>query len=166
MVIALPSLRHLDYGPEATIEDVGLAGLQAILDGGGVEDWRDILRAVRQDPWGSVARRVERLLPYLESYGTAPALAAWLHRCRAGIRGPVRSLAELRQAGRLTQREFAERLGVSQAQVARVEQGANPTLRSLRRYLAGLDLVPVALIAAGHDGPVAIRLPAKPDARC
>ncbi len=49
-------------------------------------------------------------------------------------------LVEARQASGLTQKQVAERLGVSQAQVARLErQGYNAhTLRSLQRYLAAI----------------------------
>ncbi len=49
-------------------------------------------------------------------------------------------LVEARQASGLTQKDVAERLGVSQAQVARLEkQGYDSyTLRSLQRYLSAL----------------------------
>src|SRR5579863_4028122 len=49
-------------------------------------------------------------------------------------------LVEARQASGLTQKQVAERLGVSQAQVARLEkQGYDSyTLRSLQRYLEAL----------------------------
>ncbi len=49
-------------------------------------------------------------------------------------------LVEARQASGLTQKDVAERLGVSQAQVARLEkQGYDAyTLRSLQRYLSAL----------------------------
>ena len=49
-------------------------------------------------------------------------------------------LVEARQAAGLTQKELAERIGVSQAQVARMEKSGydSYTLTSLRRYLAAL----------------------------
>lgn len=49
-------------------------------------------------------------------------------------------LVEARQAAGLTQAQLAERLGVSQAQVARVEKRGydSLTLNSLRRYVAAL----------------------------
>ncbi|HLZ69129.1 MAG TPA: helix-turn-helix transcriptional regulator [Dehalococcoidia bacterium] len=49
-------------------------------------------------------------------------------------------LVEARQAAGLTQAELAQRLGVSQAQVARVEKrGYNSyTLKTLRRYVQAL----------------------------
>lgn len=50
-------------------------------------------------------------------------------------------LVEARQEAGLTQKEVAERLGVSQAQVARIEKNGyeNYTLRTLRRYLKALN---------------------------
>src|SRR5947199_7964869 len=49
-------------------------------------------------------------------------------------------LVEARQAAGLTQAELAERLGVSQAQVARIEKRGYDayTLTTLRRYVAAL----------------------------
>src|SRR6266571_5624372 len=49
-------------------------------------------------------------------------------------------LVEARQAAGLTQRELAERLGVSQAQVARIEKRGYEayTLNTLRRYIQAL----------------------------
>jgi len=49
-------------------------------------------------------------------------------------------LVEARQAAGLTQKEVAERMGVSQAQVARIEKRGYEayTLRTLRRYLEAL----------------------------
>ena len=154
----LPALRHLKYAPDARIDDIGPAGLQAILDGGDVADWRPILAAIGRDPWGPLADRVERLLPHLETYGTAAALERWLHGCRGSAeRRPVR-LAELRAARGLSQRQVAAQMGVSQPQVARIETSANPTLRSLRRYLAVLGLKPFALVATSGTDASAIRL--------
>jgi DNA-binding XRE family transcriptional regulator len=49
-------------------------------------------------------------------------------------------LAEARHAAGLTQAEMAERLGVSQAQVSRIEQQGydSHTIRTLRRYVEAL----------------------------
>jgi len=49
-------------------------------------------------------------------------------------------LVEARQAAGLTQMQVAERMGVSQAQVARIEKRGYDayTLRSLRRYIEAL----------------------------
>lgn len=76
-------------------------------------------------------------------------------------------LVEARQAAGLTQRELAQRLGVSQAQVARIEKRGYEayTLTTLRRYVQALgagfalevrvrraeeDQQPTAPVAAGQ----------------
>lgn len=152
---ALPVLRHLDYGPSASAHDVGAAGLQAILDGSDIAGWRPVLAAVTRDPWGPVATRVEQVLDHLETYGTAALLRGWLSRCRTGSPERACTLAELRREAGFSQRELATRLGLSQAQVARVETSVAPSVRSLTRYLQALGTTPVALIAGGRT----IRLP-------
>ena len=62
-------------------------------------------------------------------------------------------LLEARQAAGLTQAQLAERLGVSQAQVARVEKRGYDayTLNTLRRYVAALG--------EGYEIEVSIKRP-------
>lgn len=160
--MSLPPLRHLDYGRHATVEDMGAAGVQALLDGGDVAAWRPLLIAVAREPWGSVATRLEHVLAHLESYGTATAVDTWLRRCRAGAAQRPTSLAQLRGEAGLTQRELASRLGVSQAQVARLESTSTPSVRSLTRYLGVLDMAPVAVLVATTRGGHLVSLGAAP----
>lgn len=149
---SLPSLRHLDYGAQPRVEEVGAAGIQAILDRGDVAAWQPVLAAVRREPWGSVASRVERLVDHLESRGTACAIRAWLRRCRCLAPKRPASLRELRRESGMSQQELAERLGVSQAQIARIEGSANPTMRSILRYLDALGMPLVAMAAQERQG--------------
>lgn len=153
------ALRHLDYGSSAGVQQLGAAGLQAVLDRGDLADWRPVLQAIALEPWGPVARRVERVLDHLETYGTAPLLRGWLRSCREGKPEPAATLAELRREAGLTQRQLAARLGLSQAQVARVESTPSPSLRSLRRYLAGLGLTLTAVVAVGPAGSRTVQVP-------
>jgi len=69
------------------------------------------------------------------------------------------ALVEARQAARLTQTEVARRLGVSQAQVARIERRGYDayTLNSLRRYVAALG--------EGYSVEVVIHRPGEQEAR-
>lgn len=160
----LPVLRHLDYGPRASVHDLGAAGLQAVLDGGDVNDWRPVLAALARDPWGPVALRVAQVLDHLETYGTARLVRGWLRHCRAGVDQPAITLAELRREAGLSQRELAARLGSSQAQVARVEGSTAPSVRSLHRYLQALAMTPVALVVASDGGGRVVRLASASDA--
>jgi ribosome-binding protein aMBF1 (putative translation factor) len=61
-------------------------------------------------------------------------------------------LVEARQSAGLTPKELAERIGVSQAQVARMEKAGydSYTLNSLRRYLAALGNDYVLNISIGR----------------
>ncbi len=66
-------------------------------------------------------------------------------------------LVEARQQAGLTQQELAQRLGVSQAQVARMEKRGYDayTLTSLRRYVAALGAdFSLAVQIRRHDKPV------------
>lgn len=66
-------------------------------------------------------------------------------------------LVEARKLAELTQKELAERLGVSQAQVARMEKRGYDayTLTSLRRYVQALgDDFTLAVEVRHHDKPV------------
>lgn len=66
-------------------------------------------------------------------------------------------LVEARQKAGLTQKQMAKRLGVSQAQVARLEQEGydSHTLTSLRKYVAALG--------EGFELEVTIHTPPEPD---
>lgn len=155
----MTALRHLDYGPGHAVTDMGAAGVQAILDSQDVDGWQPLLRAVRDNPWGPVADRIEQVIDHLDSYGTAAAMRAWLSRCRAALEQPARPLSAHRVQAGLSQAQVAEYMGVSQAQVARLEGSSNPTSRSITRYLDALGMRPVALVAVGDDGAVAITWP-------
>ncbi len=71
-------------------------------------------------------------------------------------------LVEARQQAGLTQQELAQRLGVSQAQVARMEKRGYDayTLTSLRRYVSALGAdFSLAVQIRRHDKPVDETLP-------
>jgi len=71
-------------------------------------------------------------------------------------------LVEARQQAGLTQKQLAERLGVTQAQVARIEKRGYDayTLTSLRRYVSALgEDFSLAVQIRRHDKPVDETLP-------
>jgi predicted XRE-type DNA-binding protein len=72
-------------------------------------------------------------------------------------------LVEARQAAGLTQKQVAERMGVSQAQVARIEKRGYDayTLRSLRRYIEALgDEFKLEVAVKKDNEPIAFHSPA------
>ena len=50
-------------------------------------------------------------------------------------------MIDARKASGLTQKELAERTGIAQADISKLENGsANPSLRTLRRLAAGMGM--------------------------
>lgn len=63
----------------------------------------------------------------------------------------IQAMIDARKASGLTQQQLAEKTGIAQADISKLENGsANPSLRTLRRLAAGmgmqlkLEFVPVA----------------------
>ena len=53
----------------------------------------------------------------------------------------IRAMADARIAQNLTQKELAERTGIDQADISKLENGnANPSLRTLQRLAAGMGM--------------------------
>ena len=53
----------------------------------------------------------------------------------------ARALVEARQTKHVTQQQLAERTGIAQADISRLENGnSNPTLRTLQRLADGLEM--------------------------
>jgi len=86
-----------------------------------------------------VAEGEARYRRYREQLLADPEVAA-VYQEEAGKKALWLQLVEARQKAGLTQAEMARRLGVSQAQVARIEKRGYDayTLNTLRRYVAAL----------------------------
>src|SRR5699024_3183112 len=116
--------RNIVVDPSAPAEGWGFEGLLSAVDRGEAADWNRISAAVRNDPWGRVARLLEdQVLPAAEDTGVAHALCAMisLHRERweAHERAAVAAeLQELVSASGLTQQEFATSLGTSRTRLS------------------------------------------------
>ena len=53
----------------------------------------------------------------------------------------IQAMIDARKASGLTQKELAEKTGIAQADISKVENGsANPSLRTLRRLAAGMGM--------------------------
>lgn len=54
----------------------------------------------------------------------------------------IQAIIDARSKSNLTQKELAERTGINQADISRIETGnANPTLKVLKRLADGMDMV-------------------------
>ena len=54
----------------------------------------------------------------------------------------IKALIDARKSCNLTQKELAERTGIDQSDISKIETGnANPALSTLKRLAAGMDMV-------------------------
>ncbi|MFU8889581.1 MAG: helix-turn-helix domain-containing protein [Trueperaceae bacterium] len=111
--------RHVDVTPEAPVESWPTEGVLAALERGLLGDWRRIVAAVRADPWGPVARRLEDALAASRPNGTAVLLERALARARAEAEAAEREEVARRVRG------FIEAAGLSRAAFA-VAIGTSP----------------------------------------
>ncbi len=132
--------RHLAVEPATPVTELGAAALDDLLDRGDLEDWQPILREIRRDPWGAVAVRILGLVDGHAMYGTTPLWRAWIEAQRAASPRfhAGKALRELRlQRGR-TQRDVAERLGMTQPEVSKLERRADVRVSTMRAYVTAL----------------------------
>ena len=53
----------------------------------------------------------------------------------------IQAMIDARQASGMTQKQLAEKTGIAQADISRMERGnANPSLRTLQRLAAGMGM--------------------------
>ena len=115
--------RHLDVGPDAPVEAWPTEGVLAALERGGLSDWRRLASAVRLDPWGPVARRLEDALAASRPYGAAPLMERVLAHARRDAEAAERAEVARRvqahlDASRLGRAAFAEAIGTSTSRLS------------------------------------------------
>lgn len=129
--------RHLDYAPDTPISELGPAALDDLLERGDLEAWIPLLREIARDPCGTAADVVLRLCDAHPMYGTSVLWRTWIER-RRGISHTdatgETTLAQARKRAGLTQRQVAERLGISQADVSKLERREDVRVSTLRAY--------------------------------
>jgi DNA-binding transcriptional regulator YiaG len=141
------AFRNVDASPGDPISEWPQEAIQTALERGGLSHWRRLAEAVRAEPWGPVARRIEEVLSYSRPYGVAPALERVVSRVREdaeaaereAVAAEVRGL--VRQSG-LSRAEFASRIGTSASRLStyatgKVTPSAALLLRMRRRELVG-----------------------------
>lgn len=110
--------RHLDIGSDAPVETWPTEGVIAALERGGLSDWQRIAEAVRTNPWGPVARRLEDALAATRPYGAGPLMEQILAHARRDAEARERAEVARRvraalDASGLSRGAFAEAIGTS-----------------------------------------------------
>lgn len=141
--------RHLDYPPDTAVTELGPAAVDALLERGDLESWTPLLRAIARDPWGATADTVLRLCDAHPMYGTSALWRTWIERRRQSGGPAGATLAETRARAGLTQTQVAERMGVSQSDVSKLERRADVLLSTLRAYARAVG----ARLHVGLQGP-------------
>jgi DNA-binding transcriptional regulator YiaG len=140
------AFRNVDVSSADPVSAWPLEAIQTALERGGLGDWRRLAAAIRADPWGPVARRIEELLAYSRPYGVAPAFERAIAQSRAAAEAAEREavaveVRELVDRSGLSQAEFASRVGTSASRLSTYASGkVTPSAALLlrMRHVAGL----------------------------
>ena len=120
--------RNIDTSPEEPAESWPFEGVLAALERGTLPDWRRLIAAIEEDPWGRVARMVEQAFRLELPYGVGPlfetALADARRRAEADERTAVaEEVRQLIERSGLSQAEFATRIGTSASRLSTYASG-------------------------------------------
>lgn len=132
--------RHLDVPEGTAVEDLGLAGLDDLLDRGDLADWAPLARAIAQTPTGWLADSVLSLCEAHPMYGTSALWMSWIHNLRSALpaESAMLSLSELRRSRGQTQAQLAQLLGISQSDVSKLERRKDMRISTLAAVVGAL----------------------------
>lgn len=131
--------RNVDVDESAPLGTWPPEAIEILVDRGSLSDWRRIVAALTQDPWGPLARTVEEIVGLDSHYGVDRILEQVLHRERerqtlAGRRRYADRLRSLRRSAGLSMRELAAAAGTSAARISDYENAkVAPTTDVLAR---------------------------------
>lgn len=115
--------RNIDAEPSDPVETWPTEGFIAALERGEIGDWHAIAVAVRRDPWGLAARRLEDALAVTKPYGIGPLMAQVLAGARDAREREERAEVAARVSGYLdasglSRSEFASAIGTSASRLS------------------------------------------------
>lgn len=99
-----------------------------IVERGSITDWAMLRASIEREPWGHVARQVERYLTYSQPWGVAPLLQRTIDRLRQRTEADERASVTqeiarcVKEAG-LPLEEFARRMGTSRSRLSTYRSG-------------------------------------------
>ncbi|HSS05175.1 MAG TPA: helix-turn-helix transcriptional regulator [Solirubrobacterales bacterium] len=133
------TFRNVEVSPDDPVSAWPLEAIQTALERGGLTHWRRLADAIRVEPWGPVARRIEEVLTYSRPYGVSLAFERAIARVReaeeASERDAVASeINGLLRASGLSRTEFASRIGTSASRLSTYATGkVTPSAALLER---------------------------------
>lgn len=117
------AFRNVEASPGDPVSEWPLEAIQTALERGGLAHWRRLAEAIRKQPWGAVARRVEEVLTYSRPYGVAAAMEQAIALAREAAEAAEREVVaaevdRLVRASGLSRAEFASRIGTSASRLS------------------------------------------------
>lgn len=122
------TFRNVDVDPEDGVGQWPTEAVLTALERGGLSHWRRLADAIRLDPWGPVARRVEAALAATRPYGSAELMEAVISRARAAAENRERAtvaaeVERLVATSGLSRAEFARAIGTSASRLSTYVSG-------------------------------------------
>lgn len=151
--------RHLDYGSDTPVSALGAAALDDVLDRGDLEAWAPVVRLIQRDPWCPTADRVLRLCEAHPMYGTSVLWRTWIEGVRGERRAGRTTLAQARARAGMTQSQVAQRLGIAQSDVSKLERRGDVRVSTLRAYARAIGAhLQVTIQGPGDEEPRPVAL--------
>jgi len=122
------AFRNVDASPDDPVAEWPVEGIQTALERGSLTYWRRLAKAIRAQPWGPVARRVEEVLTYSRPYGVASVMERVVADARADAEASERDavaveVARLIAESGLSRTDFASRIGTSASRLSTYVNG-------------------------------------------
>ena len=122
------AFRNVGASPDDPVSGWPQEAIQTALERGSLPHWRRLAAAVKEEPWGPVARRIEEALTYSRPYGVAEAMERVIARAREAEERAERDavaseVTALVRASGLSRREFASRIGTSTSRLSTYATG-------------------------------------------
>lgn len=121
--------RNVEASADDPVETWPFEAVVAALERGDLPQWRRLVEAVRERPWGRVARYVEQAVEVARPFGTGPLMREVVVRARAAAEASERAqvAAQVRdlvaRSGR-TQAQLAADVGTSASRMSTYATGA------------------------------------------
>lgn len=137
------AFRNVDASPDDPVAAWPVEAIQIALERGSLTYWRRLAKAIRAQPWGAVARRVENVLAYCRPYGVANVMERVVADARAdaeaGERDAVAAeVARLIAESGLSRADFASRIGTSASRLSTYVTGKVTPSASLLVRMRGI----------------------------
>jgi DNA-binding transcriptional regulator YiaG len=140
--------RNLDFDTAQPIDRWPAEAIETIIDRGSLSDWRQLVNAIRRNPWGPAARTTEIVVGWGEHYGVDALMTNVIRCARDDInqQGRAEYAAQIRSwriQSKMTLRQFALAAGTSASRLSDYENAkVAPTTDVLGRlgYVAEVQV--------------------------